>query len=63
MLIGLRILLFMYHIDVPGSMGLSFEMSDTQTIYYHLMAATSVYKDIQLIIFIIALAFTYKGIV
>jgi len=52
MLIGLRILLFMYHVHVLGSMGLSFEMSDTQTIHYHLMAATSMYKDIQLIMFI-----------
>ena len=51
-LIGLRILLFMYHVDVPGSMGLSFEMLDTQTIHYHLMAATSMYKDTQLIIFV-----------
>jgi len=51
MLVGLRILLFMYHVDVPGSMGLSFETSGTQIIHYHLMAATSMYKDIQLIIF------------
>jgi len=50
MLICLKILLYIYHVDVLGSMGLSFEMSDTQTIHYHLMAATSMYKDIQLII-------------